>query len=137
MLRPCYYCGQGVDETFRVCTQCGRRVRTPKQVRAIGWVLVGIGTFLVIAMGGLTVVVGRVMARSGNPEATHRFTGDTADAATLFSVFGFIALFGLASAAAGVSQIRTARVDVRLLGTTLAMGAAIFVLAQLAVLFLG
>ena len=136
MLRPCHFCGHPLEETYRVCTECGRPNRTPKQVRTLGWVLVGIGAFLVVFMAGLSLVVGRIIARSGNPEATTRFTGDTSDAAIMFGIFGVIALFGLLGMAAGASQIRQGRVNRRMVTVVLVLGVAIFVGAQLSLLFL-
>jgi len=135
MLRPCHFCGHPLEETYRVCTECGRPNRTPKQVRTLGWVLVGLGTFLVVFMVGLTVVVGRVIARS-NPESTTTFSGDATEAAIIFGVFGVIALFGLGAIAAGASQIRHARTNRRLVGVVLVLGGAIFVGAQLSLIFL-
>jgi len=105
-------------------------------VRTLGWVLVGIGAFLVVFMAGLSLVVGRIIARSGNPEATTRFTGDTSDAAIMFGIFGVIALFGLLGMAAGASQIRQGRVNRRMVTVVLVLGVAIFVGAQLSLLFL-
>ena len=135
MLRPCHFCGHPLEESYRVCTECGRPNRTPKQVRRLGWVLVGIGTFLVVFMAGVSLVVGRIIARSGNPEAGTRFTGDTSDAAIMFGVFGVIALFGLAAVTAGASQIRHGRTNARLVGVALALGGALFVFGQLVLLF--
>ena len=114
----------------------GRPNRTKKQVRRLGWVLVGIGTFLVVFMAGLSYVVGRIIARSGNPEAGTRFTGDTSDAAIMFGIFGVIALFGLLGMVAGASQIRQGRVNRRMVTVVLVLGVAIFVGAQLSLLFL-
>jgi hypothetical protein len=86
---------------------------------------------------------GRTLARRGphhrplgNPEATTRFTGDTSDAAIMFGIFGVIALFGLLGMAAGASQIRQGRVNRRMVTVVLVLGVAIFVGAQLSLLFL-
>jgi hypothetical protein len=136
MLRPCHFCGHPLEETYRVCTECGRPNRTPKQVRTLGWVLVGLGAFLVAFMAGLSLVIGRIIARSGNPEATTRFSGDASDAAIMFGIFGFIALFGLLGIATGASQIRQGKVNRRMVTVVLVLGGAIFVCAQLSLIFL-
>ena len=117
-----------------MCTQCGRTVRSPRQVRIFGWVLVSLGTFLVVFMAGLSVVVGRIIAGS-DPEATTRFSGDATQAAIIFGVFGVIGLFGLAAITAGASSIRHGRTNARLVGAVLAFGVALFVIGQLVVLF--
>lgn len=136
MLRPCHFCGHLIEETYRVCTQCGRPNRTPKQVRTLGWVLVALGALVVVVMAGLSLVIGRIIARSGNPEATTRFTGDASDAAIMFGIFAFIALFGLAGIAAGASQIRNGKVNRRMVTVVLFLGGAIFVGGQLSLIFL-
>ena len=101
----------------------------------LGWVLLGLGAFLLVFMGALSVVVGGVIAQSGNPEATHRFTGDRMQAAIMFGVFGTIALFGLGTAVAGAFQIRHGRANARVLSVVLLLGGAIFGSAGLVVLF--
>jgi predicted nucleic acid-binding Zn ribbon protein len=136
VLRPCHFCGHPLEETYRVCTECGRPNRTPKQVRRLGWVLVGIGAFLVVFMAGLSFVVGRIIARSGNPEATTRFTGDASQAAIMFGIFAFIALFGVLGMAAGASQIRHGKVNRRMVTVVLILGVTIFVGGQLSLIFL-
>lgn len=135
MQRPCHFCGQPLEESYRVCTQCGRPNRTPRQVRILGWVLLCLGAFLVVFMGGLSVVVGGVIAQSRNPEATHRFTGDAMQAAIMFGVFGVIALFGLGTAVAGAFQIRHGRANARVLSVVLLLGGALFVSGMVVVLF--
>ena len=135
MQRPCHFCGQPLEETYRVCTECGRPNRTPKQVRRLGWVLVGLGSFLVVFMAGLSLVIGRIIARSGNPEATTRFTGDAGQAAIIFGIFAFIALFGLVGIAAGASQIRYGKVNRRLVTVISILGVALFVLGHLVLWF--
>ena len=136
MQRPCHFCGHPLEETYRVCTECGRPNRTPKQVRRLGWVLVGLGAFLVVFMAGLSLVIGRIIARSGNPEATTRFTGDANQAAIVFGILGFIALFGLVGIATGASQVRHGKVNRRMVTVVLVLGGAIFVGAQLSLIFL-
>ena len=135
MQRPCHFCGHPLEETYRVCTECGRPNRTPTQVRRLGWVLVGLGAFLVVFMAGLSLVFGRIIARSGNPEATTRFTGDASQASIIFGIFAFIALFGLVGMGAGASQIRHGKVNRRLVTVILALGVALFVLGHLVLWF--
>lgn len=101
----------------------------------LGWVLLCLGAFLVVFMGGLSVIVAGAIEHSGNPEATHRFTGDKVQAAILFGVFGVIALFGLGTAVAGALQIRQGRANARVLSVVLLLGGAIFVSGGLVAFF--
>ena len=135
-MRPCHFCGHPLEETYRVCTECGRPNRTPKQVRVLGWVLTGLGAFLVVFMAGLSIVVGRIIARSGNPEAATTYTGGSTQAAIMFGIFGFVALFGLVAIGAGASQIRSGKINRRTVAVVLVLGGAIFAGAQLSLIFL-
>ena len=96
--------------------------------------LVGLGTFLVVFMAGLSYVVGRIVTKA-DPESTTRYTGDATGVVIMFSIFGVILLFGLVGAAAGVSQIRTGRINRRMVAVVVAFGAAIFLFAQLSLIF--
>ena len=135
MLRPCHFCGHPLEETWRVCTQCGRAYRTPKQVRTLGWVLVGLGMFLVIFMAGVSYVVGRIILKA-DPESTTRYTGDATGAIVIFSILGAVMLFGMVGLAAGVSQVRTGRINRRMVAVVVAFGVALFVGAQLSLILL-
>jgi hypothetical protein len=71
----------------------------------MGWVLVILGTFLVIFMGGLGIYLGGVIARAGQPGNSDRFTGGPQDVLFIAAVFGLVILFGLLSMANGGWQI--------------------------------
>ena len=77
-------------------------------VRRLGWVLVGIGSFLVVLITGVTISVVRTMARPESEPGSH-FTGTHADALTMLRVFGMLIAMGLLSIGTGVWQIRTDR----------------------------
>jgi len=68
--------------------------------------MVVLGGFLVVFMSALTVVVGGIISRSGEPGATTRFTGEPEDAAFIFGIFGLVIAIGLASVAGGAWQIK-------------------------------
>ena len=74
MQRPCHFCGQPFEESYRVCAQCGRPNRTPRQVRILGWVTAAAGAFqirhgranarmlsVVLLLGGALFVSGMVV----------------------------------------------------------------------------
>jgi magnesium-transporting ATPase (P-type) len=99
----CEKCKYETPEMLNKCPQCGRSIRTSKQVRRLGWVLVILGGFLIVFMVGLTVLMLGIMT---NPtQSSTHFTGTPEDALFMFGVFGLVAAIGLSSLAGGVWQI--------------------------------
>lgn len=101
----CPKCDFETIETLAKCPRCGRKLQSAKKVRILGWLLVLIGTGLVIFMSGLGIVLGRIIADTGQPGKTQRFTGGPEDVLFIIVVFGLVILFGLISMAAGSWQI--------------------------------
>ena len=98
--------------------------------KAIGWALVALGTFLIVLTGGLSFLVARIIAGSKNPEATTRFTGSMAEAAAMYGVFSLVFMFGSVAAIAGVTRIRTGRIDRRMLIPVFWISGALLVFAE-------
>ena len=108
--RSCYKCGYVTNEAVGQCPKCGRRLRTAKQVRRLGWVQLLIGVFLVGLMGTITFNLAPLMLRTGEPAASGaRFTGTAEQAQLILGLFGLVILFGLTSMASGLWQIKTGR----------------------------
>ncbi|MBL8174655.1 MAG: hypothetical protein JNK48_08295 [Bryobacterales bacterium] len=82
------------------------RPLTPKQVRTIGWVLIGLGAFLTIFMVWIAAVIIGVMIHSDDPNATTRFTGGPAMKAFTLGIFGLVIAFGLLCILNGAWQVR-------------------------------
>ena len=93
----CHKCDFETSERLAKCPQCGSRLQSVKKVRILGWLLLVIGTGLVIFMGTLGVVLARIIAGSGDPGATTRFTGGPKEVSLIITVFGLVISFGLAS----------------------------------------
>jgi hypothetical protein len=68
--------------------------------------LLGLGTLLVVFMGGLAIYLGQIVAHTDEPGATSRFTGGPEQLAIIMAVFGLVIAFGLASMAGGIWQIK-------------------------------
>jgi len=135
--RACYNCEYEVaDASVKKCPQCGKgRVLTRGQVRALGWVLLVIGAFLVLFMGGITVLVAGIIANANAPGATSRFEGDAKQMAIMFGLFGLVIAFGLASVAGGASQIRHGRRNKTIVKVVLGIFIAILVVGELVFIF--
>ena len=135
--RACYNCDYAVaDASVKKCPRCGKgRVLTRGQVRALGWVLLVIGVFLVLFMGGITVLVAGIIANSNAPGATSRFEGDEKQMAIMFGLFGLVIAFGLASIAGGASQIRHGRRNKAIVKVVLGIFIAIMVVGELIFIF--
>lgn len=106
----CYSCGHMTSEAVAQCPKCGRRLRTAKQVRRLGWMQLLIGLFLVGLMGTITYN----LAPSLLPSATEtrggaRFTGTPEQAQMILALFGLVITFGLGSILSGLWQIKTGR----------------------------
>jgi len=103
--------------------------------RLRGWVLIGLGTFLIVLMGGISIVVAPIVAGSKNPEATTRFTGSIPEGAVMFGVFSLVAMFGAVAVVSGVSLIRYGGINRRLFVTVLWMSGALLVFTELLLIF--
>ncbi|HYG12174.1 MAG TPA: hypothetical protein VD835_19665 [Pyrinomonadaceae bacterium] len=106
----CYSCGHVTNEVTTSCPKCGRRLRTAKQVRRLGWLQLLIGVFLVGMMGTITYNLTPLMFPSGaTGSGGARFTGTTEQAQLILALFGMVIAFGLGSILSGIWQIKTGR----------------------------
>lgn len=130
--RVCYKCGweaPGPDDVR--CRQCASsQLKTPQQIRTLGWVLVVCGVFLLLLMGGVTVVVTQILLASGKPGATTRFTGDRTMILFIYGIFGLVLAFGGASLWAGVSQVRSARRNRKLVPVMLGIAGVLLIVGK-------
>jgi magnesium-transporting ATPase (P-type) len=102
----CPKCSFETTESLPKCPSCGSRLQSAKKVRILGWMLLGLGTLLVVFMGGLAIYLGQIVAHTDEPGATSRFTGGPEQLAMITTVFGLVIAFGLASMAGGIWQIK-------------------------------
>ena len=106
----CYSCGHVTNEVGDKCPKCGRRLRTAKQVRRIGWLQLAIGVFLIGLMGTITYNVAPLLLQAGESAGGGaRFTGTPQQAQLILALFGMVLVFGLGSIASGIWQIKTGR----------------------------
>ena len=109
-LSSCYSCGHTTSEVATQCPKCGRRLRTAKQVRFLGWLQLLIGFFLVGLMGTITYNLAPMMFPPTEVRGSGaRFTGTPEQAQMILGLFGMVIAFGLGSIASGLWQIKTGR----------------------------
>ena len=82
------------------------RPPSPKQVRRLGWLLIGIGIFLTLFMGAIAALVVNIMIHSGDPDATTRFNGGPAMIAFTIGIFAVVIGFGVLAILNGAWQVR-------------------------------
>jgi hypothetical protein len=106
MVHTCPQCAQQAPSWMDFCPSCEARISNPGRIRVLGWILIVIGTGLVVGMGYLIAVIYRIVQGSNDPAATTRFTGTPAQALMIYAVLGVVLLFGMVAVAGGAWQAR-------------------------------
>jgi MFS family permease len=118
-------CRTKVEGTVNPCPNCGGKMRTPRTVRAAGWLLLVCGLFLVGFMGYIWSVLAPAMAHPGDMAGGSTFKGTAQQAQTILSVFGAVIVFGLGSIAYGTWMIVTGRRSIAMMIGVLVLAAAL------------
>lgn len=105
--RPCKTVTPGIVDS---CPACGNRVVTSRRIRILGWVLIGLGAFLVLFMGYIANAMYPTLSRPGVAEpGGGRWTGTAEQAAAVLQLFWLVIGFGALCVANGVWQVATGR----------------------------
>ena len=126
----CPKCSFETTETVPKCPSCGSRLQSATKVRILGWVLLVIGTLLVLVMGTLGVYLGQLIANSGQPGQTTRFSGGAEDIAFIVAIFGLVISFGLASMVGGIWQIKYGKPNRKLMVGMFIVAGILFVISR-------
>lgn len=129
----CYnlLCRTTAEGIVAKCPKCGKKMRTPKSVRRLGWVLLVTGLFLVIFMGVITLNLAPLLLHPGEAVAGgSRFTGDAADVGMILTLFFAVIGFGVGTAVNGGYQIATGRRNIPLTILTLVFAAGLYLYAR-------
>jgi len=122
-------CRTKVEGTVTICPNCGGKMRTPRTIRALGWLLLACGVFLVGLMSYLWVVLAPAMAHPGDTTGGTTFTGTAEQGQTILTVFGAVIVFGLGSIAYGLWMIVTGRRSIAMMIGVLVLAAALIAIA--------
>lgn len=101
--------------------------RSPATLRALGGVLVVLGTLLMGGMAVLSWVMYGVIQNSDSRAST-RFTGSESDMMFMFGIFALIFFIGLTAFSAGLWQIIFGRRNLWLVWAMLGLGGIFFIL---------
>ena len=126
----CPKCSFETTETLPKCPNCGSRLQSATKVRILGWVLLVLGTVIVLFMGALGVYLGQLIARSGQPGQTTSFNGGPEDVAFIVAIFGLVISFGLASMAGGIWQIKYGKPNRKLMVGMFIVAGILFVISR-------
>ena len=126
----CAKCSFETSEVLTRCPNCGGRLQSAKKVRILGWLLLVIGTGLVLFMGTLGIYLGRIITQTPESGSSTRFTGGPQDVALIMAVFGLVISFGIASMAGGVWQIKYGKPNRKLMVGMFLLAGILFVIAK-------
>ena len=119
-------CGATVEGIVARCPRCGGPMRVRRENQARGWILLGLGLFLVVFMSVIARTIVPQMLRPGELVDGTTFTGTREDANLIFALFGAVILFGLTTAAYGAFMLRTGRQSPTFISATLALAAILY-----------
>ena len=103
-------CAYTVEGALAICPKCGGPMRAVREPRWRGWVLLGLGLFLVLLMGAITWNLAPSLMRPGEGIAGgSTFTGTVEQARLILYLFYAVIAFGAVTLVNGVYQIVTGR----------------------------
>lgn len=133
--RICKRCGADSTDGAARCARCGGPVATARTMRVLGWMLIGLGSFLFLFMGAITYYVAQLMYHTDTTGTGARFNGTHEQALYIFGLFGLVMLFGVSAIATGAWQAIYARPNRKLMLIILALG-VLFVIVGTATRFM-
>ena len=108
--KECFKCSFRGETSNLDCPQCGKKLRTSKNIRTRGVVQIVTGVFLVLMMGGLSIFIGTLITKGINdPETAKKIAEQKDFLLVVYAFFGVIALFGLNGIVMGLWQVATGR----------------------------
>jgi hypothetical protein len=106
-------------------------MQTASGIRRRGWLLIGIGVFLIGTMTATIAAVAYVIVQSDQPGATNRFEGGPVIATLVFGILGLVWIIGLASLENGIWLLRYGRRNLPLVKATLYICGALWLISLL------
>lgn len=120
-------CRETVEGSVEKCPKCGTKMRTPKMVQRLGWMLLLLGLFLVGLMGTVTWNMAPALLHPYAPDSN--FTGTAEQARMILRLFAIVIVFGIGTMINGAYQIVTRRRNGWITAATLGLAVVLFVVA--------
>lgn len=105
-------------------------MRTPKQVRLLGFVQLLLGLFLIGFMGTIAFYLAPRMLDPDAADAGTRFTGTSAQATLILILFALVIAFGAGSTLSGLWQIASGRKNKWIALVAVSLGLLLLVFAH-------
>ena len=102
-------CGITVEGTLTKCPECGWMMRSPRNIRVRGRILIGLGLFLVLMIGGIAVYLLPAMLQPDVKTTSGTFAGTSAQALLALGFLAAIFLFGVFAILGGLHMSGTGR----------------------------
>ena len=122
-------CGITVEGSEKKCPQCGWAMKSSRNIRIRGWVLLFCGLFLVLFMGWIAWSLLPTLLRPGVDYENGRFNGTRDQAQMILALFGAVILFGAVGTANALYMIATGRQSRVFVIVTLLLAVAIVAVA--------
>ena len=108
--KECFKCSFRGETAQMDCPECGKKLRTSKNIRTRGVIQIVTGVLLVLMMAGLSIFIGVLVAKGANdPETAKKLADQRNFMLTIYAFFGMLALFGLNGIVMGTWQVVTGR----------------------------
>jgi hypothetical protein len=102
-------CGITIEGSEKKCPQCGWAMRSARNIRTRGWVLLSLGLFLVLFMGWIAWSLLPTLLRPGVDRDGGTFTGSRDQARTFLNLFLLVILFGALGTVNALYMVATGR----------------------------
>lgn len=103
-------CAITVEGGATTCPKCGGPMREIRESPARAWVLIVIGLFLVLLMGGITIAMAPMLLEPGaESDGGSSFSGTAEQARMILALFAVIIGFGISSTLNGIYMLKTGR----------------------------
>ena len=124
-------CDTAIPEGAATCPACGAKPMSLRRIKALGWLLVGCGVFLIGLMGTITWRMYPSMTQPGVPDAGGTtWNGTAAQGRDALELFALVLAFGAVSLVNGLRQALTGRRSIGFFAVTIVLALALFLTAR-------
>lgn len=103
-------CAITVEGGAAICPKCGGPMREIRESKARAWILIVIGLFLILLMGGITLAMAPMLLNPGvASDGGSSFDGTAEQARMVLALFLVVIGFGVSSTLNGIYMLKTGR----------------------------